>query len=409
MTITTSPLNSFREDLEQPEDPTEKKHRKWYEKHPRRLRNYAILFSMFAVYMTVSVTFFTYYENWDPSIALAYVIETMTSVGYGYHTPSDDNSRLFAVIVMIAGVFGVYGGLSTTLSHRLNHLKKKRSLHLDNENIAASFKDIQKRLGINIICILGSLFLASGIFVVLEDWTYAKALYFAVQTVTTVGYGDIPLNEGGTHAVVMFYTFSSTIMMAFAIRNVRSLYRERKQLKKSLEFAEKQQTLDKLKLLDTGNGVPRDTFILAVLEQLGVLDRDTDIQPWIEKFAEYDMHNTGLIRREDIENLAVEQNQVGIEHAERIHNVDESVVAMIPDIRGALAQFSPITSPVGSFSHSNVASYLSGRQSASGNRGSNVQESPMMVLNTTSTGALSTSLSSSLNSTSTVQEMQGQL
>jgi len=80
----------------------------------------------------------------------------------------------------------------------------------------------------------------------------------------------------------MFYTFSSTIMMAFAIRNVRSLYRERKQLKRSLEFAEKQQTLDKLKLLDTGNGVPRDTFILAVLEQLGVLDRDTDIQPWIE-------------------------------------------------------------------------------------------------------------------------------
>ena len=90
------------------------------------------------------------------------------------------------------------------------------------------------------------------------------------------------MNEGGTHAVVMFYTFSSTIMMAFAIRNVRSLYRERKQLKKSLEFAEKQQTLDKLKLLDTGSGVPRDTFILAVLEQLGVLDRDTDIQPWIE-------------------------------------------------------------------------------------------------------------------------------
>ena len=36
---------------------------------------------MFAVYMTVSVTFFTYYENWDASIALAYVIETMTSVG----------------------------------------------------------------------------------------------------------------------------------------------------------------------------------------------------------------------------------------------------------------------------------------------------------------------------------------
>jgi len=115
--------------------------------------------------------------------------------------------------------------------------------------------------------------------------------------------------------------------------------------------------------------------------------------------------------KQDIEDLAVEQNHVGMEHAECIHNVDESVVAMIPDIRVALAQFSPITSPVGSFSHSNMASYLGGRPSASsGNRGSSMQESPMVVLNSSSTGALSTSLSSSASSTSTLQrEMQGQL
>lgn len=85
---------------------------------------------------------------------------------------------------MIAGVFGVYGGLSTTFSHRLNHLKKKRSLHLDSEHIAASFKDIQQRLGINIACIIGSLFAAAAILVGLENWTFAKALYFAVQTAT---------------------------------------------------------------------------------------------------------------------------------------------------------------------------------------------------------------------------------
>ncbi len=115
--------------------------------------------------------------------------------------------------------------------------------------------------------------------------------------------------------------------------------------------------------------------------------------------------------KQDIEDLAVEQNQVGMEHAERIHNVDESVVAMIPDIRVALAQFSPISSPAGSFSHSNIASYLGGRQSASGNRGSSsMQESPMVVLNSSSTGAPSTILASSVSSTSTLQqEMQGQL
>lgn len=98
----------------------------------------------------------------------------------------------------------------------------------------------------------------------------------------TVGYGDIPVNQGGSHNFIMLYTFFSTILMAFAISNLRSLHGERKQLKKALEFAEKQQTLDKLKLLDTGKGVPRDTYILAVLEQLGVVNHDIDIKPWIE-------------------------------------------------------------------------------------------------------------------------------
>lgn len=81
MTTTTSPLSFLHDDLKIPEESASHKKRKWYEKHPRRLRNYAILFCMLAVYMIVSVTFFMYYEGWDVSVALGYVIETMTSVG----------------------------------------------------------------------------------------------------------------------------------------------------------------------------------------------------------------------------------------------------------------------------------------------------------------------------------------
>ena len=97
-----------------------------------------------------------------------------------------------------------------------------------------------------------------------------------------MGYGDIELNKDGSVAFIELYTFFSTILLAFAIRNVRNVHLERKQLKKKLEFAERQQTLDQLKLLDTGNGVPRDTFILAVLEQLGVINHDADVLPWIQ-------------------------------------------------------------------------------------------------------------------------------
>ena len=57
---------------------------------------------------------------------------------------------------------------------------------------------------------------------------------------------------------------------------------EFKRLKESAEFSKRRQTLAKIKELDKGQGVPMDTFILGVLEQLGVLDRDADIEPWIK-------------------------------------------------------------------------------------------------------------------------------
>jgi hypothetical protein len=50
-------------------------------KKTRRYRNYCILLATFGVYMTVCTLFYTYYENWEPSIAMAFVVETMTTVG----------------------------------------------------------------------------------------------------------------------------------------------------------------------------------------------------------------------------------------------------------------------------------------------------------------------------------------
>ena len=118
------------------------------------------------------------------------------------------------------------------------------------------------------------------------------------------------------------YTFFSTIFLAFGISNVFNIIAERKRLRKAETIAEKKMTLEQIKMLDTGHGVPRDTFLLAVLERIGVLDRERDIEPWIkvditvhfqvnfphmitylctmpnshfQKFAEFDAGNTGII------------------------------------------------------------------------------------------------------------------
>jgi hypothetical protein len=96
-----------------------------------------------------------------------------------------------------------------------------------------------------------------------------------------VGYGDVPLEPGsGQFATTAIFSIILTILLTFFIKNFTELHAERKSLARMLEMAEKKQMLGCLKQMDMHKGVTKEAFTLAVLAQLGVLDRETDISPW---------------------------------------------------------------------------------------------------------------------------------
>jgi hypothetical protein len=83
---------------------------------------------------------------------------------------------------MVFGVFGVYSAINQVVETRLatlNQAARKRDADLKPAEI---YRQHHRRLLLNIILILASLFLAAGAFALIEDMTFAQALYFAVQT-----------------------------------------------------------------------------------------------------------------------------------------------------------------------------------------------------------------------------------
>lgn len=84
---------------------------------------------------------------------------------------------------MIFGVFVVFGGISTALTHRLAAFKTKGK-YRDLDRVEEIHKDLHRRLITNIAAIFVALFVAAVIFRFMENWTFIKALYFAVQTAT---------------------------------------------------------------------------------------------------------------------------------------------------------------------------------------------------------------------------------
>jgi voltage-gated potassium channel len=61
--------------------------------------------------------------------------------------------------------------------------------------------------------------IGSGIFMLLEDWSFVEALYFCVVTSTTVGYGDLtPDSDAGRLATIVYIVLSVGLIGALLSR-----------------------------------------------------------------------------------------------------------------------------------------------------------------------------------------------
>ncbi len=76
---------------------------------------------------------------------------------------------------MLFGVYFVFFGINDLITHRMNNMKKKGT---GAEKVSVS----RKRFFSNVLAIFSILVLAAITLMVLEGWTFIKALYFIVQT-----------------------------------------------------------------------------------------------------------------------------------------------------------------------------------------------------------------------------------
>lgn len=170
------------------------------------LKTVAIL----SAFLAVSVTFYVWYEGWTIGSSITFIIVTMSTVGkyiccradiyiladhpassfagYGYTYPSDDNSRLFTIFVMIFGVFGVYSAINQVVETRLRTLNAAARKKEHDLTSAEIYRRQHTRVLLNIFLILASLFAAAGAFSLIEDMTFAQGLYFATQTACVSGH-----------------------------------------------------------------------------------------------------------------------------------------------------------------------------------------------------------------------------
>jgi len=129
-----------------------------------------------------------------------------------------------------------------------------------------------------------------------EKWDFITALYFSVVTTSTVGYGDTPLTLESSRMFAIFYILSSCVIVAVAIANLGTVQLEIASEKKRLNMLQRKLDFNMIRELDKdGAGIDKASFLVAMLVQLELIDKEKDADPWLKRFDELDTNKSGVL------------------------------------------------------------------------------------------------------------------
>ena len=95
-------------------------------------------------------------------------------------------------------------------------------------------------------------------------------------------------------------------------------------------------------LEEDGKGIDKATFLTGMLLELGLVDVDRDIKPWIKKFEELDKSGDGVLNVEDVVLQLQREEEQRVNHLlEALHTQQEATKVM--DVLGNITDFLHIT------------------------------------------------------------------
>jgi len=266
-------------------------------------------FCLLLVYMLLGAVFFKLFEHWTWVEAFYFAVSTMTTVGYGdfnpaIHAKADIMSDFTLVCTMLYIVLGV-GVIGACLGLLAQHILGQPLQH---RSLSGT---------ILVVTAIFALLIGSGAvgICLIEGWDFIHGAYWAVVTISTVGYGyKTPEHDAGRLFACFFMLVGvSSAAHCFSMLAALPLDAHRKGLEQRVISQYGDELLeDELWELAAGNEmrelglsesdayVRRNEFCLAMLVRMEKVSHD-ELRRCQNAFDKLDVTRTGKLTRHDLQ------------------------------------------------------------------------------------------------------------
>ena len=137
--------------------------------------------------------------------------------GYGHQAPVTFEGRLFVVFYALIGIplFGVVLiGIGGKIAILMNVLKKKVFM--------PKKRSLERGIKVAVVGTSGLAILIcipAVVFTHMENWTYGESVYFAIITLTTIGFGDYVVGKNQENMFNIFGLYNSKHMYLYLLEN----------------------------------------------------------------------------------------------------------------------------------------------------------------------------------------------
>lgn len=176
------------------------------------------------VYYMIGVFYYNHIEHWTVIECLYFITVSVATVGYGQYHPTTNGSRLFTCFYILLGLVTVLNFIDAFAKVFINGPLDYFITKYDHNRDRARH---QRHKIIVTFCWLFCLMLmGTWFYSVNENWDSTEGFYFTIQTMTTVGWGDLHVKEDSTHIfTILFITICLTSYVA-AAQNLRERFEE---------------------------------------------------------------------------------------------------------------------------------------------------------------------------------------